>query len=165
MRLGFKYPTIFSVVAATDGEWEIQLSQRLVCDLELLSCGAFSPLDRFMGQADLQAVLDEMRLTDGTLFPIPITFPASSCHGFTVASSTSTMIADLKKRGYVSSARSPDDHRVVLVEITEQGRELLARTPLGGIPLLREALKTLPPERLSLVHEALVTMNELLEEK
>ncbi len=53
----------------------IQLSRRAECDLELLSVGAFSPLDRFMGQADYERVLDEMRLDDGTLFPIPITLP------------------------------------------------------------------------------------------
>jgi sulfate adenylyltransferase len=53
----------------------IRLSQRAVCDLELLAVGAFSPLDRFMGQADYQRVLDEMRLEDGHLFPIPITLP------------------------------------------------------------------------------------------
>ncbi len=80
-------------------------------------------------------------------------------------SSTSTLIADLKKRGYVTRTRSPDDNRVVMVEITGQGRELVARTPLGGIPLLREALKTLPSDRLDLIHKALATMNELLERK
>ncbi len=53
----------------------IQLSARAVCDLELLASGAFSPLDRFMGQATLQQVLDEMRLPSGHLFPIPITLP------------------------------------------------------------------------------------------
>jgi hypothetical protein len=52
-----------------------------------------------------------------------------------------------------------------MVAVTHTGRELVARTPLGGIPLLREAIKTLPPDRLTLVHEALTTMNELLEEK
>ena len=41
-----------------------------MCDLELLAIGAFSPLDRFMGQRDDQRVLDEMRLTSGTLFPL-----------------------------------------------------------------------------------------------
>jgi sulfate adenylyltransferase len=35
--------------------------------------GGFSPLGRFMGKADYQRVLTEMRLADGTLFPIPIT--------------------------------------------------------------------------------------------
>jgi sulfate adenylyltransferase len=51
----------------------IQLSSREVCDLELLAIGAFSPLDRFMGEADFQGVLDNMRLESGHLFPIPIT--------------------------------------------------------------------------------------------
>ena len=53
----------------------IQISERSVCDLELLATGAFSPLDRFMGQEDYQRVLDEMRLADGHIFPIPITLP------------------------------------------------------------------------------------------
>lgn len=53
----------------------LQLSPRSICDLELLSIGAFSPLDRFMGKADHTAVLEEMRLANGTLFPIPITLP------------------------------------------------------------------------------------------
>ena len=51
----------------------LQLSDRNLHDLELLAVGAFSPLDRFMGHEDYQRVLTEMRLEDGTLFPIPIT--------------------------------------------------------------------------------------------
>jgi sulfate adenylyltransferase len=53
----------------------VQLSDRAVCDLELLAIGGFSPLDRFMGQADHTRVVEEMRLADGQLFPIPITLP------------------------------------------------------------------------------------------
>ncbi len=53
----------------------LQLSPRSLCDLELLATGAFSPVDRFMGAADYGRVLEEMRLADGTLFPIPITLP------------------------------------------------------------------------------------------
>ena len=53
----------------------VQLSARSVCDLELLASGAFSPLDRFLGQADHQRVLEEMRLTSGHLCPIPVTLP------------------------------------------------------------------------------------------
>lgn len=53
----------------------IQISPRAECDLELLAVGAFSPLRGFMNQADLQSVLDSMRLTDGRLFPMPITLP------------------------------------------------------------------------------------------
>lgn len=53
----------------------IKISSRALCDLELLACGAFSPLDRFMGKADYESVLSEMRLQNGMLFPIPITLP------------------------------------------------------------------------------------------
>lgn len=51
----------------------IQLTERNLNDLELLAVGGFSPLDRFMREADYRRVLTEMRLQDGTLFPIPIT--------------------------------------------------------------------------------------------
>jgi sulfate adenylyltransferase len=53
----------------------IQLSARSLCDLELISCGALSPLAGFMCRADYERVLQEMRLRDGTLFPIPVTLP------------------------------------------------------------------------------------------
>jgi sulfate adenylyltransferase len=53
----------------------MQISARSLCDLELLATGAFSPLDRFMGKADYERVLTEMRLSNGLLFPIPVVLP------------------------------------------------------------------------------------------
>ena len=50
-----------------------QISERAICDLELLATGAFSPLDRFMNEADYLSVLNDMRLSDGTVFPMPVT--------------------------------------------------------------------------------------------
>ena len=52
---------------------DVRLSQRSLHDLELLAVGAFSPLDRFMGKVDYEQVIEELRLANGTLFPIPIT--------------------------------------------------------------------------------------------
>jgi len=51
----------------------IKISARNLCDLELLANGSFSPMDRFMGHKDYERVLEEMRLVDGTMFPLPIT--------------------------------------------------------------------------------------------
>jgi len=54
----------------------IKITMRNLCDLELLATGGFSPLSTFMGKADYERVLHEMRLADGTLFPLPITLTA-----------------------------------------------------------------------------------------
>lgn len=59
----------------------VQLSERSVCDLALLVSGAFSPLERFMGQKDHQRVLEEMRLASGHVFPIPVTLPVQPFPG------------------------------------------------------------------------------------
>ena len=54
----------------------IKITMRNLCDLELIATGGFSPLTTFMGKADYDRVLKEMRLADGTLFPLPITLTA-----------------------------------------------------------------------------------------
>src|SRR3970040_2436668 len=54
----------------------IKITMRNLCDLELLATGGFSPLSTFMGKADYERVLHEMRLADGTLWPLPVTLTA-----------------------------------------------------------------------------------------
>lgn len=51
----------------------LQLTPRNICDLELIATGGFSPLDCFMREADYNRVLEEMRLSNGMLFPLPVT--------------------------------------------------------------------------------------------
>jgi len=48
------------------------LTDRQRCDLELLACGAFSPLSTFLGRADHASVCERMRLADGRLWPMPV---------------------------------------------------------------------------------------------
>jgi sulfate adenylyltransferase len=49
------------------------LTARQLCDLELLMSGGFSPLRGFMNRGDYEGVCHNMRLADGTLWPMPIT--------------------------------------------------------------------------------------------
>ena len=51
----------------------IELSAKQACDLEMIAIGAFSPLQGFVTQADFQSICRDMKLADGTLWPIPIT--------------------------------------------------------------------------------------------
>ena len=53
------------------------MSQRELCDLEMLAIGAFSPLDGFMNRDDYRGSVEEMRLTDGVVWPFPITLSAN----------------------------------------------------------------------------------------
>jgi sulfate adenylyltransferase len=54
------------------------LTERQICDLELLMNGGFSPLRGFLAKSDYESVRNEMRLADGTLWPIPIMLDVSS---------------------------------------------------------------------------------------
>jgi sulfate adenylyltransferase len=60
------------------------LTPRQVCDLELLMNGGFQPLKGFLGPEDYAAVLSEMRLADGTLWPMPITLDVSEAFAASV---------------------------------------------------------------------------------
>lgn len=54
----------------------LPLSSREASDLLMLGMGAFTPLTGFMTRADWQTVTRDMKLADGTFWPIPITLSA-----------------------------------------------------------------------------------------
>jgi DNA-binding MarR family transcriptional regulator len=75
-------------------------------------------------------------------------------------STTSTLIAQLEEKGYLTRRRSSEDNRVVIVELTPVGRALTENTPLRGLPLLRRELRNLTEERLL---EMDAVINEILQ--
>ncbi len=98
----------------------IQVSDRVLCDLELLATGAFSPLDRFMGRTDYESVLGEMRLAGGALFPIPITLPIED--DAPVEEGRDVVLRDAKNRPLAVLS---------VEEIYEWDREAFARNVAG----------------------------------
>lgn len=82
----------------------LQLSPRSLCDLEMLAVGGFSPLRRFMNRAEYLSVLENMRLPDGTLWPLPITLPSASATGLA---------------GKRIGLRSPSNHLIAVMDVEE----------------------------------------------
>ncbi len=57
--------------------FKLDLNPMNLSDLELIATGAMSPLTGFMGQADYERVVSEMRLSNNLLWSIPVTLAVS----------------------------------------------------------------------------------------
>jgi len=91
------------------------LTPRQLCDLELLMNGGFAPLNGFLRRADYERVVSGMRLTDGPLWPIPVTLDVT--REFAGQLKTGTQIALRDAEGVplalltVEELWEPDLHR------------------------------------------------------
>lgn len=104
----------------------VRISERSACDLELLAVGGFSPLDRFMNQADHQSVIETMRLADGTLFPMPVPLPVDA------------EVAAGLKIGQDIALRSPGNELLAIMNVEEVypwSVEEVARKAFGTLDL------------------------------
>jgi sulfate adenylyltransferase len=72
----------------------IELDTRQLCDLELLLNGAFSPLEGFLGRNDYNSVVEDMRLADGTLWPMPITLDVSEAFSAGLSHGSEVVLRD-----------------------------------------------------------------------
>ncbi len=70
----FSWIVIVSLQAAVPS---IILSERQLCDIELLMNGGFAPLEGFMDEKTYHRVVHEMRLSSGEVWPIPIILDVS----------------------------------------------------------------------------------------
>jgi sulfate adenylyltransferase len=70
------------------------LTDRQLCDLELVATGGFSPLTGFNTKAEYDGVVAEMRLPDGTLWPIPITLDVDAATAETLNSGDRLALRD-----------------------------------------------------------------------
>src|SRR5262245_4761294 len=86
----------------------VTLSEVGIADLEMIAIGAYSPLTGFLGQADYERVVNEMRLADGTLWSIPITLPVSESR------------AEMLREGQPVGLYAPDGRLVGLLELRER---------------------------------------------
>ena len=55
----------------------LDLTERQLCDIELILNGAFSPLEGFLTRQEYDGVVEKMQLPSGLLWPMPITLDVS----------------------------------------------------------------------------------------
>jgi sulfate adenylyltransferase len=72
------------------------LTARQVCDLELLMNGGFHPLKGFQSEADYNGVVNDMRTSDGHLWPMPITLDVSEKFAEGVAPGQDIALRDME---------------------------------------------------------------------
>jgi len=83
------------------------LTERQLCDLDLLTNGAFSPLEGFLTKAQYDCVCKDMRLPDGVLWPIPICLDVSEDFAKTVV--VGKRIALLDPEGVLLATMAVED--------------------------------------------------------
>ena len=91
--------------AAELPSWD--LTRRQACDLELLMNGGFWPLTGFLGEADYDGVVESMRLSDGALWPIPVTLDVSEA--FAAAAAPGAEIALRDQEGVILATMKVTD--------------------------------------------------------
>jgi sulfate adenylyltransferase len=72
------------------------LTERQLCDIELLLNGAFSPLEGFLGKKDYESVVTKMRLASGVLWPIPVTLDVSEAFAENIQAGDRIALRDLE---------------------------------------------------------------------
>ena len=85
----------------------LTINERQICDLEMLLNGGFSPLQGYLNQADYEAVVTDMRLYDGTLWPLPITLDVEEA------------FANGLKPGYKIALRDQEGFTLAILEIED----------------------------------------------
>ena len=97
-----------SVLQAESRDWPSHdLTPRQICDLELLAGGGFSPLTGFLGRRDYDKVCAEMRLADGTLWPVPITLDVPEALAASLAAGSQLALRD--EEGVMVAALDVED--------------------------------------------------------
>jgi sulfate adenylyltransferase len=83
------------------------LTERQICDLELLLNGAFSPLEGFMDRKSYEEVLEHMRLANGALWPMPITLDVAQA------------LADTLQEGDTLALRDPEGMMLAALHVED----------------------------------------------
>ncbi|KKS70647.1 MAG: Sulfate adenylyltransferase [Candidatus Daviesbacteria bacterium GW2011_GWA2_42_7] len=104
---------------------KVFLTERQLCDLELILNGGFSPLEGFLNEKDYNSVISKMRLSDGKLWPIPVVLDTRSIEGLKVEGEV--LLCDNYEKSLavlsIKSIYKPDKEREALLVYGTKNKE------------------------------------------
>ena len=70
--MDLRVPASAAASLAASAKHKIELTERQACDVELLTVGAFTPLEGFLNEDAYNSVVDTMKLPSGVAFGLPV---------------------------------------------------------------------------------------------
>ncbi len=116
------------LLAESDRLMDLELTERQLLDLEMLISGSFSPLEGFMTEADYNGVVENVRLSSGVVFSMPITLDVNQgqIDKFELAKGTRITLRDFR-----------DDRAIAIltvVDVYQPDKKLEGEKVFGGDP-------------------------------
>lgn len=105
---------------------DLILTQRQLCDLECISNNSFNPLNNFLNKRNYESVVNDFRLTNGKLWPIPIYLDVNK-----------EVVESLEKNNNVLCLRDPEFNILATMnvdDIWERDKKKEGKLVFGGDP-------------------------------
>jgi sulfate adenylyltransferase len=91
----------------------VTLSSREVGDLIMMGIGGFTPLDGFMGHDDWKgSCSDDMKLTDGTFWPIPVTMSVNQGKADSIKIGQEVLLVDEETEEMMGTMKVTEKYKV-----------------------------------------------------
>jgi len=90
----------------------VTLASRETADLIMMGIGGFTPLDGFMGQADWKGSVGDMKLTDGTFWPIPVTMSVNKGKADSIKVGQEVLLVDEETEEMMGTMKVTEKYKI-----------------------------------------------------
>jgi sulfate adenylyltransferase len=90
----------------------VTLTSRETADLIMMGIGGFTPLDGFMGQADWKGSVGDMKLTDGTFWPIPVTMSVNKGKADSIKTGQEVLLVDAETEEMMGTMKVTEKYTI-----------------------------------------------------
>ena len=90
----------------------VTLTSRETADLIMMGIGGFTPLDGFMDQANWKGSVGDMKLTDGTFWPIPVTMSVNKGKADSIKIGQEVLLVDEETEEMMGTMKVTDKYEI-----------------------------------------------------